>query len=138
MEKYILANAELSIFALISSALITRTLSLLYHQIPRKSSERNQKISIMRNKVVLWSRAMQWSTVKKQNGVVKKNALVERMTIVEEKCCSVLKSNDGKNSRVQFKATRHVKKQKSVVDFFFIRSTHNFDFWAKSQVYVFQ
>ena len=55
-----------------------------------------------------------------------------------KQCCSVLKSNDGKNSRVQFKATRHVKKQKSVVDFFLIRSTHNFDFWVKSQVYVFQ
>ena len=67
---------------------------------------------------------------------MKKNVVVERIAI--EECCSVLTSNDGKNSRVQFKATRHVKKQKSVVDFFLIRSTHNFDFWAKSQVYVFQ
>ena len=52
MGKYKLTNAELSIFALIPSALITRKLSILYYQILWKSSEWNEKISIMKNKVV--------------------------------------------------------------------------------------
>ena len=43
-------------------------------------------------------------------------------------CCSASKSNGGKKSHVQFKATRHVKKQKMI---FFIKSRHNYNFWAK-------
>ena len=35
-----------------------------------------------------------------------------------KECCSVLKINGDKKSRVQFKATRHMKKQKSVIGFF--------------------
>ena len=53
-----------------------------------------------------------------------------------KECCTSLKRYGGKKSCVQFKATRHVKKQKSVIDFLIKIDIINF--WAKSQIYVFQ
>ena len=53
-----------------------------------------------------------------------------------KECFTSLKMYGGKKSCVQFKATRHVKKQKSVIDFFIKIDIINF--WAKSQLYVFR
>ena len=86
------------------------------------------------------------SSLTEQSHVVEYSKEIERSSEKEcnsgregsrgKECCTSSKSYGGKKSCVQFKATRHVKRQKSVIDFLIKIDIINF--WAKSQIYVFQ
>ena len=82
MEKYILANAELSIFALISSALITRTFTLSSDTTEKQRAKSKDKYN------------EEQSCLMEQSHVVEHSKEIERSS--EKECISGKDDNSGK------------------------------------------
>ena len=76
-----------------------------------KDMHNEEQSSLMEQScVVEHSKEIEWSSEKECSSGREGSRVKE--------CCSASKSNNGNKSHVQFKATRHLKKQKNVIDFF--------------------